>query len=292
MPYPHSITVPFPSSAGMLMLLLIVGLLIVGVVVAVFLWVGSVWLQGYVYSEPAAGLGWRAAATGGAVMLFLAVWCFLDYRAARAGAPEPPLDTIMNFSPTETYPPKPWKHFWAVKKDAAGKEVETEYDWEPVGRFGGGQYIGRETHKPWSREANGLTQAIIIEEDKQKVRFNLELPPGGKFKADEKARYVEDDGQHRVLTEDDVRTGQVTRFRFGLFVANVLLNVLHLALWFACFWLLLRFQWAHALGLAIVFWVVTMFAVFPPLLTQTKRAASLSPAPATVWVRLGGRPPG
>ncbi|HJT76902.1 MAG TPA: hypothetical protein VJ739_06830 [Gemmataceae bacterium] len=266
------------------MLLLIVGLLVVGFAVAVFLWLGSVWLQGYVYSEPAAGLGWRAAATGGAVMLFLAAWCMLDYRAARGGAPEPPLNTLMNFSPTETYPRTRWKHFWAVKKDAAGKEVETEYTWEPTSQFRGGQYISRETRKPWSREANGLTQAILIDEDGQKVRYNLELPPGGKFKADEKARYVEDDGQGRVLTEDDVRTGQVTRFRFGLFVANVLLNLLHLGLWFACFWLLLRFQWPHALGLAVVFWIVMMFAVFPPLLTQTWRAANPSPAPTAAWV--------
>jgi hypothetical protein len=265
------------------MLFLVLGLLVVGFAVAVFLWLGSVWLQGYVYSEPAAGLGWRAAATGGALMLFLAIWCFLDYRALRGGAADLPLDTLARFSPTETYPVTHWKYFWAVKKDAAGKEVESKYVWEPVGRFGAGQYIDQETHKPWSREANGLTQAVLIEENGQKVRFNLELPPGGKFKADEKARYVEDDGEHRVLTEDDVRTGQMTRFRFGLFVANIFLNLVHFALWFVCFWLLLRFQWPHALGLALVFWVVTMFAVLPPLLDQTKAAAGARPAQTTAF---------
>jgi hypothetical protein len=250
----------------MALVYLLLILLLVGFVVAVFLWLGTLWLQGYIYSEPAQGLEWRAPAAGAAVMVFLAVWCFLDYRLADPAAEDLPLNTLWNFSPTETYPSKPWPNFWSVKN---GKE--TEYVLRKSGQTGGVRYVDPSTNQPWSRESNGIVQAVIIPEGDKKVRFDLDLP-GGKFKPGEPARYKEDDGQHRVLTEDELLTGQMSRFRFGLLVGNIVLNLLHLGVWFACFWLLLRFQWPHALGLAVVFWALMMFAVFPPLLFQTKQA--------------------
>ena len=47
---------------------------------------------------------------------------------------------------------------------------------------------------------------------------------------------------------------------------GVLLNVLHLGVWFVCLWLLLRFQWSHALGLAAAVWLVLTLTFLPPLL--------------------------
>ena len=52
-----------------------------------------------------------------------------------------------------------------------------------------------------------------------------------------------------------------------------LLNFLHLGVWFVCLWLLLRFQWSHALGLAIVFCLAMTLVVLPMLFTRTERAA-------------------
>ena len=250
----------------MALVYLLLILLLIGFVLAVFLWLGTLWFQGYIYSEPAGGLAWRAPAAGAAVMGFLALWCFLDYRLADPTAEDLPLDTVWNFSPTETYPRTPWQHFWSVKNGQ-----ETEYVLRKSAGVGGIQYVDPRTGVPWSRESNGVVQAVIIPEGDRKTRFDLDLP-GGKFKPGEPARYKEDDGRHRVLTENDILSGQMSRLRFGLLVGNVFLNLLHLAVWFACFWLLLRFQWPHALGLAVVFWVLTMFVVFPPLLYQTKQA--------------------
>jgi hypothetical protein len=105
----------------------------------------------------------------------------------------------------------------------------------------------------------------------------LQLPPGGKFKPDEPARYVEEGGQHRVLTEYDVQRGQVTRTRRGLLLGYFLLNVLLLAVWFTGLWLLLRFQWPHALGLAVVLWVATMLVILPVLTSRTKQAVDARP---------------
>jgi hypothetical protein len=258
-------------------------LLLTGLVVAALLWAGTAWLQGYIYNEPTQGLVWRAPAAGAAVMAFLAVWCLLNYRLADPAAEDLPFDTLWNFSPTETYPAKPWPYFWSVKN---GKETEYTLRKSPGGT-GGIQYVDSRNEQ-WRRaDSNGLVQAIIVPDGDKKVRFELDLPPGGKFKEGEPARYKEGEGQHRVLTENDVLAGQMSRFRFGLFVANVVLNLLHLGVWFACLWLLLRFQWPHALGLAVVFWVVMMFVIFPPLLFQTKQAVKARAASAGQRAEVG-----
>ncbi len=54
---------------------------------------------------------------------------------------------------------------------------------------------------------------------------------------------------------------------------NLLLNGLHLVVWFACLWLLLRFQWPHALGMALVCWLVVTVIVIPPLLNKAEVVA-------------------
>jgi hypothetical protein len=269
------------------LLLLILILVLVGAVLAVFLWVGSVWLQGYIYSEPAGGMLWRAPAAGAALMLFLAFWCFLNYRLGEPNAGELPLDTWWNFSPTDIYPARPWPKFWAVKD---GREIE--YDRRGTPGLGGNtqyRYLDQNTNQPWSRESGGIVSAILVEEGDQKVRFNLDLPPGGKFKPGEPARYVEDGGRHRVLTEEDVQRGQMTRFRTGLFVGYVVLNLLFLAVWFACLWLLLRFQWPHALGLAVAMWLAIMLAIFPLLTARTKAAVDQKAAPRAATGAGGAR---
>ena len=54
---------------------------------------------------------------------------------------------------------------------------------------------------------------------------------------------------------------------------SVLLNFGFLAVWFVCLWLLLRFQWSHALGLAVAFWAAMTLFVLPPLLTRAEEVA-------------------
>src|SRR5262249_28925164 len=156
------------------------------------------------------------------------VWCFVDYRLADPAAQELPLDTLWDFSPTEYYPAKPFTQFWAVKN---GQEVL--YTRRQGGPFGGTQYVDA-TGKPWSRESNGLLGAIIREDKGQKVRFKRDLP-GGKFKLNELAVYREEGGR-RALTENDVQAGQMVRRRTGLLIANIVVNLLLLVLWFVLFW--------------------------------------------------------
>jgi hypothetical protein len=66
-------------------------------------------------------------------------------------------------------------------------------------------------------------------------------------------------------------TGEPRAFNTGIFLLGWLLNFLHLALWVVCLWLLLRFQFWHAVGLGFALWVVMTFLVVPNLLDQAVR---------------------
>ena len=66
---------------GQRMLGIILILLLVWAGLVVLLWAGSVWFQGYIYSEPAPQLVWGAPVAGSALALFLALWCIIDYKS-------------------------------------------------------------------------------------------------------------------------------------------------------------------------------------------------------------------
>jgi hypothetical protein len=55
---------------------------------------------------------------------------------------------------------------------------------------------------------------------------------------------------------------------------NLFFNFGHLIVWFLGLWLLLRFQWGHALGFAVVAWLVMTLTILPMLLSYAGAAAS------------------
>ena len=89
------------------------------------------------------------------------------------------------------------------------------------------------------------------------------------FKADEAhSRYVEEGGRRYLSVES---FGRITTPRGGGSFVRVLLNVLHFVAWFACLWLLLRFQWPHALAGAAALWLVMTFVAPFILMAGAKR---------------------
>jgi hypothetical protein len=232
-------------------------LALIWLALSALLFAGTQWFQGYIYSEPADELYWRTPAAAAALTLFLGLWCFLDYRAGDPASPVPFYDTLFRFSTKEDKP------LPQIRSVTAGKE--TLYEWRDT------EYRSREG-KPWSRgSAAGIVEAIILTENDQDVIYKVELTPDGRFKSDP-VRYLEEGGKHRVLTEADLRLGKVTTARTGRFLMNIFLNGLYLALWFVCAWLLLRFQWPHALGLAALFWLGMTLLIVPLVLDQTQAA--------------------
>lgn len=225
--------------------------------------VGTLFLQGNIYSEPTTGVVWRAPAAAAVLTLFYGFWAFLDYRALDPNRPDFPYDTIFRFSPTET---RQVDRFIA-RIGEEGKEVT--YTRTQGGSFGSAQYVD-DRGRPFSRTTTeGRVEEIIVKDDKGEMHFKPRTTKEGAYKSGEQfPGFYQVDGRSEMA-----QPGQVSVFRWGLYLTNIFLNVMHFVLWFVCVWLLLRFQWTHALFGAVILWAAMTILVLPMLLEKTQRVA-------------------
>jgi hypothetical protein len=190
----------------------------------------------------------------------MGLWCYLNYRD--------PGKYPGQFM-FESGEDRQFDKLWAVRE---GKE--TLYTMRKTAR-GQPDYVEKESGRPWQQHPD----AIIIEENPgERVRFEAERDKNGKFKiaTGRSLRYVDERG--RDMTED--RLGALKLPRRGRLFLNFLLNLSHLVVWFLVLWLLLRFQWSHALGLAVVFWLLMTFTVLPMMLSKAEELGLQRPPPA------------
>lgn len=245
------------------MLNLLLLLLGAWVVLTVFLAAWSLWFQAYLYTEATPGIAWRGPAAGSAVMVVLLLWVFLDYHSVGRFRP------LWEFSASDQSKPFPQ----LIVPSATGKEEV--YKLRPGTRD---EY--RLDGLPTGRRLPSRPSEIIVVDGSDKYVFKPERDENGNFKArttthfgtpkEEPLRYLDEQG--RVILEDS--PGQLAnRFRFGIFIMNLFLNFALLGVLFAAFWVILDFQWPHALGQAVVVWLVLLVFVLPPLLTSSEEVA-------------------
>src|SRR5207253_5704443 len=79
-------------------------------------------------------------------------------------------------------------------------------------------------------------------------------------------------------------------FRFFRLMLFFFLHAFHLALWFACLWLLMRFQWSHALAGAFVIWLAFTIIALPMLLEYAADVAKTRRTPAAAALPIFDRP--
>jgi hypothetical protein len=254
--------------SGLLLLVLLVG---VGVLAV--LWTGSLIAQGYLYNVPADGLWWRAPAGAVVVTAFIAGWCYLYMKS------DGRYDTPLNFN---AYESKTYKEMVSVSKPAGtAPEQRTVYKRFQAAR---GQTEYRDPNgKRWERSSSaGQVVALeVTDDDGRKVVFTADREADGTFRMNPSGSVqFKEEGGGRVMTEDNL--GTVRRRLTGVLLGNVAINLLHLVVWFAVFWPVLRYTWAHALGLALVCWLVTWLAVLPMLFDKAGKATIASPPPPAV----------
>jgi hypothetical protein len=231
---------------------LILVLVVVWAVLSLVLAAWTLWFQGYIYSEPVEQIYWRAPASGAALALFLGLWTFLDFRAPGS------YQTLTTFSASDskTYAElripsaSGGEDIYKMRKTAQGRP---EY-------FKGGDPLRSRPEK-----------IIVVEKDHRYV-FEPDRDAKGNFKVASDGYLHYRDKEHGLEMREDY-PGHVTIRHPGRGAANVLLNLAYLAVWFVCLWLLLQFQWPHALGLAVVCWLVMILFVVPPVLSQAEDLA-------------------
>jgi hypothetical protein len=266
------------------MLTVLVTLLIVALALVLLLWVGTLWAQGYFYDSPTPGLAWRAPAAAGALVLFLLLWTLIEFRRPNT------TDTIFRFSTAQA---TDFDRFVSVRLSEEGKEEEIPFEKHGLGS---GRFEFRDQNgKVWSRSSSGMMVAIILEEkepggsEKVRHRFNAQRDKDGKFAPkgspgmQQSLRYTEEGGD-RFIVEDEL--GKAFSFRRSRLLLNIVINGLHFVVWFLVLWLLLHFQWPHALGFALVCWAVLTLALLPYLFGRARDAAMVHDKPKAVAMHL------
>jgi hypothetical protein len=269
--YPQVPQRRFPGSAEFAVSTMFLILLVIAFSLAVLLAAGTLFIQGYIYSAPADDIYWRAPAAAAAVTVFLGFWCFLNYRAADAKATELPYDTLFTSAATEdaSYPVA---ELWVER--AGGRTHYRRYTIPGViTRF---EY--RDSGDKRLTHDKSVVVVIIKEGDPKEsteTRFLAQT---------ETSRYFEEGGP-RYMTVDNF--GRIYTPRPGRSRVMLFINLVHLGVWFLVLWLLLRFQWLHALGLALVFWLAMTWLVVPQILAKVPRKPAEPVASAQTFHRVG-----
>ncbi len=244
-------------------MLLVVGLtLLLFAVLALAITAWSMWLQSHLYTEVSEGLVWRGPAAAAAIMLPVVCWML----AAR-GAPDT-YKPLWEFNSTETTPPL--------------KALYSPDDQDKLQKYvlmHGTRQEYRLNGRPNAPTLPPEPKSLFIEEDGQKVEFRPERDASGNLlrrkttawfsSVSEHLRYV--DSRGRIMEEGSL--GQFTKFKGGALMMNLFLNALLFAACFLGLWLLARFQWPHALGQAVILWVLLLLTVIPPVIKSVEENA-------------------
>jgi hypothetical protein len=245
-------------------------LLLTFLALTALLWGGTRLIQAMLYENVPPDLLWRAPAAAAALTAFIGAWALLNYVAAEPGQTDLPYDNIFNFT-TEKVAERPVLEFVAVRGSAREKYTFRDLPGSPRTEYRGPD------NKVWSAPREKDVQALVVKEGDHDVTFKADPTHG---------RFVEEGGRRYL---DGESFGRITTPRGGGSWLRVLLNGLHFAVWFVCLWLLLRFQWPHALGLAVALWLVMTFVV--PFIFKKAVEAKAPPAPARAespWVASRG----
>lgn len=238
------------------MLTLLLVLLVGGGAITVLVWVGGAFMQGYIYTEPNPNLYWQAPAAGFGIGAFFALWCLLDLGA---GTPLP-FDVIQRFTARIDKYKDPVKEIVAIRKDGSRTSYKLERE---ADRLGVRNIYKDASNRPWS--PTGVI-AIEANENGTNVRYERIAADAGAYR-----RFASADGWFMAEYEGGP-TGIPEISRTGRLLGNLLLNVAHLIFWFLALWLLMRFQWPHAFGLAVCLWGLATLIVLPMVLDAAAQA--------------------
>src|SRR5262245_35000261 len=240
---------------------LVMVLLISAASLIVLLWVGTLFFQGYIYTEPTRGIHWQAPAAGGILALFITLWCLIAVNSADPATLAVPYGTLFSFSPKVEKYKKDAKEIWVI--DHKNKKPQ-KYDLGKDRRY---RQAGTGGTFPRAK-----VEAIILKDETGQSRFEPTATAAGS----DYTEFRDADGWVLRVDGEGPLTGNPVAFRWGRFFGALFLNFVHLSLWFACLWLLLRFQWGHALGFALALWFILTLAILPMLFEQAALEARRS----------------
>ncbi|HEY2786200.1 MAG TPA: hypothetical protein VGJ05_14635 [Fimbriiglobus sp.] len=240
-------------------------LLIVVAALFVLFWALSAFFQAYLYNEPTKHLPARAAIAALVVGGLIGVWTYANAKSDRKGK-YGPLHDFDSTNSTEVY------EFTAVReypydKGPDGKPKEVKSTFRRAEKQKSGTFLEDKTGKPFQLNTGTFkTEELEVKEADGKIaHFHAETDSRGNYTPDKRfsergsKRYVDGDAPEAIYAPST-----------KAMVYAILLNVLSYVAWLVAFWLIMRFAFAHALGLAVVFGLLTMLVVAPLLFERVR----------------------
>lgn len=249
---------------------LLLTFVLVTVSLTALFWGLSLFLQPFLYSEPADRLGLRSLAGALVLSLFLTGWTYINTRASHQGK----YDTLLEFKPTAT---REITEFQAVhRQNRKGDDGQWVEELVPF-RRGVGRFVetgDASRHFTVTGVRNGIqfmTVALLIPQsdggDAKRYDANL-TPEGASFATRaEEVIFTEKGGSRYV---EAGLPGVVYSPSLFTVIVAMMLNGLHYAIWFVVFWPILRYTSGAALGLAFGFGLLTMLMVMPLLFEENR----------------------
>lgn len=237
---------------------LVVTLVVVFLASAAILWGLSLFLQGYLYNEPADKLILRAAVGGLAIACYLTFWVYVNTRADRPNK----YGAIHQFSADTRSDPSPFQTIQKFRK-AGGETREETVSFKPKTGEKGLTFVNVADATLFKLNTSDyITTAILIGEGLSLARFEAVLKPDGWTYDGEKKMFREKGGS-RFIEGDE--PGVVIAPSGGAQFVAILLNVAVFVVLFAVFWPVLRFGIGHAIGLSILIGLVIILVLMPLL---------------------------
>lgn len=227
--------------------------LVVFVVLSLLLAAWTLFFQGYIYTEPVEAIYWRAPAVAAALTGFLLLWIVLDYRSIEEPTQEGRYRPLHDTSSRET---ETFDQITILTQDRRKVPYTRQ----------GSRFVSKSGRPLPERPL----EIIATDKNGQEHVFKPKTDAKGVFQKTEngQVRYYEEGNPKRYMDESAI--GHITIFHFGWLLMTLILNFGFLIVWFVGLWLLLRFEWPHALGLAFVAWLISLF-ILPMILTQAEK---------------------
>jgi hypothetical protein len=220
----------------------------------------SLFLQAYLYNAPADKIYLRALVGGFTIALFLTGWTYMNTRADR----ENKYGAIHEFKPTGT---TDVTKFEAIRRNRNKAETTVPYS----KTLGEKEFRSELDKSPFRvNTSDYITVAFLIKEEgkAEATRFDAALESELLYDSKLEKKTFREKGGPRYIEEDGI--GQIVAPSGGVIFLALLINLLHLVVWFVVFWFVMKFTWPHGLGLAMVLGVVITLIAMPLIFSLNK----------------------
>lgn len=246
---------------------LVLTFLLVTLAVATLMLAVAFTLQPYLYGETVDRVFLRSAACGIVMATFLSFWTFVNCKST----PPDSYGTLFEFNPTNSVEVD---RFVAVRrystKDEEGKRQEKEVAYVRVPGKVPPEFIEEEDETKTYRLNTSayMTVALLVPiGEGDPVRFEADMSADGGMYASQDRVFRETRGRRYLESE---YPAVVYAPRPMAVVGAILLNLIHFALWYALFWVGMRYTVDMALGLAAGFGLANMLVTMPILFNANR----------------------